>query len=82
MTSPNVSAGVCGDAAPADDPLNTIAYARGVLAVEAETLKHQRDELIRIVEVMLSALDGGAQWEIDTARHLASRALNHLKDRP
>ena len=82
MTSPIVPVGACGDAAPTGDPLNAVAYARGVLQVEAETLRHERDELIRIVEVMLSALDGGAQWEIDTARHLASRALNHLKDRP
>lgn len=83
MTGPEiVPVGACGDAAPTGDPLNTVAYARGVLQVEAETLRHQRDELLRIVEVMLSALDGGAQWEIDTARHLASRALNHLKDRP
>ena len=83
MTGPwIVPVGACGDAAPTGDPVNAVAYARGVLQVEAETLRHQRDELIRIVEVMLSALDGGAQWEIDTARHLASRALNHLKDRP
>ena len=83
MTGPEiVPVGACGDAAPTGDPVNAVAYARGVLQVEAETLRHQRDELIRIVEVMLSALDGGAQWEIDTARHLASRALNHLKDRP
>ena len=83
MTGPEiVPVGACGDAAPTGDPLNAVAYARGVLQVEAETLRHQRDELLRIVEVMLSALDGGAQWEIDTARHLASRALNHIKDRP
>ena len=83
MTGPEiVPVGACGDTAPTGDPLNAVAYARGVLQVEAETLRHQRDELIRTVEVMLSALDGGAQWEIDTARHLASRALNHLKDRP
>lgn len=83
MTGPEiVPVGACGDAAPTGDPLNAVAYARGVLQVEAETLRHERDELLRIVEVMLSALDGGAQWEIDTARHLASRALNHLKDRP
>ena len=82
MTSAQNPVGACGDAAPTGDPLNAVAYARGVLQVEAETLRHERDELIRIVEVMLSALDGGAEWEIDTARHLASRALNHLKDRP
>ena len=83
MTSTQNPVGACGDAAPTGDPvLNDVAHARGVLQVEAETLKHQRDELLRIVEVMLSALDGGAQWEIDTARHLASRALNHLKDQP
>ena len=82
MSNPALPVGACGDAAPTGDPVNAVAYARGVLQVEAETLRHERDELIRIVEVMLSALDGGAQWEIDTARHLASRALNHLKDRP
>ena len=82
MSAAQSPVGACGDAAPTVDPLNAVAYARGVLQVEAETLRHQRDELLRIVEVMLSALDGGAQWEIDTARHLASRALNYLKDRP
>ena len=82
MTSVQYPVGACGDAAPTGDPLNVVAYARGVLQVEAETLRHERDELLRIVEVMLSALDGGAEWEIDTARHLASRALNHIKDRP
>ena len=83
MTGPEiVPVGACGDAAPTGDPVNAVAYARGVLQVEAETLRHERDELLRIVEVMLSALDGGAEWEIDTARHLASRALNHIKDRP
>ena len=83
VTGPEiVPVGACGDAAPTGDPLNAVAHARGVLQVETETLRREKDELLRTVEVMLSALDGGAQWEIDTARHLASRALNHLKDKP
>lgn len=83
VTSPDLPVGACGDTAPTGDPqLNAVSYARAVLQVETETLHHERDELLRIVEVMLSALDGGAEWEIDTARHLASRALNYLKDRP
>ena len=82
VTSPDVPVGACGDAAPTGDTLNAVAHARGVLQVETETLRREKDELLRTVEVMLSALDGGAQWEIDTARHLASRALNHLKDKP
>ena len=83
MTSPDSPVGACGDTAPTGDPvLNTVAYARGVLQAEAETFRHQRDDLARIVEVLLSALDGAEEWEIDTARHLASRALNYLKDKP
>ena len=81
-SSPIVPAGGCGDAPPAGDTLNAVAHARGVLQVETETLRRDKEELLRIVEVMLSALDGGAAWEIDTARHLASRALNYLKDQP
>lgn len=59
---------------------NPVAYALGVIQVEADTYRRQRDELARTVEVLLSALDGGAQWEIDTARHLASRAMAYMKD--
>lgn len=54
------------------------AYARGVLQVDAETLRARCAELSRTIEVLLSALDGGAQWEIDTARDLARRELRFL----
>ncbi|KAA0916435.1 hypothetical protein [Dietzia sp. ANT_WB102] len=80
MTPPNLPVGACGDAAPTGDVLSEVARARGVLQVEAETLRQERDELARTIEVMLSALAGGAQWEIDTARHLAGQALAYLKD--
>ena len=61
---------------------NPVDYARGVLQVEAETLRQERDELARTIEVILSALAGGSQWEIDTARHLARQSLTYLKDYP
>ena len=82
VTSPDVPVGACGDAAPAGDTLNAVAHARGVLQVETETLRREKDELLRTVEVLLAALDGGEQWEIDNARMLARRELNHIKDRP
>lgn len=75
-----VPVGACGDAAPTGDPLNAVAYARGVLQVETETLRREKDELLRTVEVLLAALDGGEEWEIDNARRLAARELNYLKD--
>ena len=80
MTSPDVPVGACGDAAPTGDPLNAVAYARGVLEEEAKEARRICDELRRTVEVLLAALDGGEEWEIDNARHLARRELNHIKD--
>ena len=82
MTSPDLPVGACGDAAPTGDPLNAVAYARGVLEEEAKEARRICDELRRTVEVLLAALDGGEAWEIDNARNLAARELNHLKDRP
>ena len=82
MTSPDVPVGACGDAAPTGDTLNAVTHARGVLQVETETLRREKDDLLRTVEVLLAALDGGEQWEIDNARLLAARELNHIKDRP
>lgn len=80
MTSPDVPVGACGDTAPTGDTLNAVAHARGVLQVETETLRREKDELLRTVEVLLAALDGGEEWEIDNARLLAARELNHIKD--
>lgn len=83
MTSPDSPVGACGDAAPTGDPvLNTVPYVRAFLGEQTKEAERQRDDLARIVEVLLAALDGAEAWEIDTARHLASRALNYLKDRP
>lgn len=75
----NVPVGASDHTAPTGDT-HPVAYARGVLQVEADTLRYQRDELARTVEVLLSALEGAEQWEIDTAQNLARRALNFLKD--
>ena len=81
MTSPDVPVGACGDAAPTGDTLNAVAYARGVLEEEAKEARRICDELLRTVEVLLAALDGGEEWEIDNARLLAARELNYLKAR-
>ena len=35
-------------------------------------------DLVRTVEVLLSALDGGEAWEIDNARNLAHQTLAAL----
>lgn len=49
-----------------------------------------RDEVVRAagresavstsLEVLLAALDGGDEWEIDTARRLAVDTLNNLRE--
>lgn len=81
MANPILPVGACGDTAPTGDT-HPVAYARGVLQAETDQLRHQRDELARTVEVLLAAIDGAEPWEIDTARHLAARALRHMKDHP
>ena len=82
VTASDVPVGV-GSEAPTGDPLlNAVSYARGVLQEEVKAAHRRCDELTRTVEVLLSALDGGEAWEIDNARLLARRELDHLKDRP
>ena len=83
MTGPEiVPVGACGDAAPTGDPLNAVAYARGVLAVEADTYRRQRDQALAALDYLLAALDGGHQWEIDHAIHRGTLTATYLKDRP
>lgn len=80
MTSPmGVPVGASDYTAPTGDT-HPVAYARGVLQAEADTLRREKDDLLRTVEVLLAALEGGEKWEIDHASHLARRELNHLKD--
>ena len=60
----------------------TVEVKIGIQNVAREIVIEATGSEADIEAAVRSALDGGAQWEIDTARHLASRALNHLKDRP
>ena len=82
MTSTQNPVGACGDAAPTGDTLNAVAYARGVLQVEADTYRRQRDQALAALDYLLAALDGGHQWEIDHAIHRGTLTATYLKDRP
>lgn len=75
MTDPGrqLPVGACGDAAPTGDLARRdheiwrdeiVQWARKHSAVKVS------------LEVLLAALDGGDEWEIDTARRLAVRTLN------
>lgn len=81
VTASDVPVGV-GGTAPTGDPATRFPahYRNGHDAVQLETYRRRCDELIRTVEVLLSALDGGEEWEIDNARLLARRELDHIKD--
>lgn len=61
---------------------NPVAYARGVLQVEADTYRRQRDTAVAALEYLLAALDGGQQWDIDAAIQCAVTVANHLKEKP
>lgn len=61
---------------------NPDAYARGVLQVEAETLRRERDKAAVALECLLAALDGGQQWDIDAAINRGVLVANTLKDKP
>ena len=61
---------------------NPVAYARGVLQVEADTYRRQRDTAVAALEYLLAALDGGQQWDIVAAIQRGVIVANHLKERP
>lgn len=61
---------------------NPVAYARGVLEVQADTYRRQRDKTLDALEYLLAALDGGQQWDIDVAIQRGVIVANHLKERP
>lgn len=59
-----------------------VAYAHGVLQVQADTYRKQRDKAVDALEYLLAALDGGQQWDIDAAIRCGVTVANHLKERP
>lgn len=61
---------------------NPVAYARGVLEVQADTYRRQRDKTLDALEYLLAALDGGQKWDIDVAIQRGVIVANHLKERP
>lgn len=61
---------------------NPVAYARGVLEVQADTYRRQRDKTLDALEYLLAALDGGQQWDIDAAIQCGVIVANNLKERP
>ena len=83
MTGPwIVPVGACGDAAPTGDPLNAVAYARGVLQVEADTLRHELRQAASEIENLVAAVASEESWKRAAAVHRAHLFLNYLKDRP
>ena len=82
VTSPDVPVGACGDAAPAGDTLNAVAYARGVLQVETETLRHELRQAASEIENLVAAVASEESWKRAAAVHRAHLFLNHLKDHP
>ena len=61
---------------------NPVDYACGVLQVEADTYRRQRDTAVAALEYLLAALDGGQQWDIDAAIQRGVIVANHLREEP
>ena len=61
---------------------NPVAYARGVLQVEADTYRRQRDTAVAALEYLLAALDGGPQWDLAAAIQRGGLGANHLREEP
>lgn len=62
--------------------LNDVAYARGVLEVEASTYRHQRDQAVHALERVASAYDHGSDLDLDVTVRRAVDLINQLKERP
>ena len=75
MTDPGrqLPVGACGDAAPTGD-LTRRDHETWRDEIVQWARKHSAVKMS--LEVLLAALDGGDEWEIDTARRLAVRTLN------
>ena len=65
-----------------DQESNPIAHARGVLEVQADTYRRQRDKTLDALEHLLAALDEGQQRDIDVAIRRGVIVANTLKDKP
>lgn len=61
---------------------NPVAYARGVLQVEADTYRHLLNLAASEIENLVAAVASEESWKRDAAVHRAHLFLNHLKDRP
>ena len=57
---------------------NPVAYARGLLEVEAKTATAQRDRIADAAELLLAALDEGGDVDVAAAR--LARRLDSIKD--
>ena len=75
MTDPShqLPVGACGDEAPTGD-LTRRDHETWRDEIVQWARKHSAVKVS--LEVLLAALDGGDEWEIDTARRLAVRTLN------
>ena len=75
MTDPShqLPVGACGDAAPTGD---LTRRDHEIWRDEIVQWARKHSAVKMSLEVLLAALDGGDEWEIDTARRLAVRTLN------
>lgn len=57
-------------------------YARGVLQVEADTLRRERDRAIDALAYLAAAVRGGQEWDITIALDTAQTLINHHGRKP
>lgn len=75
MTPAEIPVGACGDTAPTGD--RTVSrHDHEVWRDEVVQWAHRFTAVKVSLEVLLSALEGGDEWEIATARRLAGRTLH------
>lgn len=61
---------------------NPVAYARGVLEVQADTYRRQRDKTLDALEYLAATVRGGQQWQIDQAMDTAQSLIDRYRERP
>ncbi len=59
---------------------NPVAYARGVLQAEVENCRHHITDARSAIEVLVAAVAGGREWEIDQAVASAVLVANRLEE--
>lgn len=55
---------------------NPVAYARGVLQVEADTYRRERDRAVAALAYLAAAVRGGQEWDITLALDAAQALVD------